>query len=129
MHTIRYIIGDEIFFPTLKMLATAPQYTYHNLVSTNDVEALFSKASGQDLKPVFNLFLRTINKLDISIKQTSENEYQIRLVNYVGTLPIDIQTETGLERKMIDQEGIKIISNTVPVADPKVYYLKRVILE
>jgi len=129
MHTIRYIIGDEIFFPTLKMLATAPQYTYHNLVSTNDVEALFSKASGQDLKPVFDFFLRTINKLDISIKQTSENEYLIRLVNYVGALPIDIKTETGLERKMIDQEGIKIISNTVPVADPKVYYLKRVILE
>ena len=27
MHTLRYIMGDEIFFPTLKKLATDPQYT------------------------------------------------------------------------------------------------------
>ena len=25
MHSLRYVIGDELFFPTLKKLATDPQ--------------------------------------------------------------------------------------------------------
>lgn len=44
MHTLRYVMGDELFFPTLKKLATDPKYTYNNFVVTEDVEQLFSKA-------------------------------------------------------------------------------------
>jgi aminopeptidase N len=62
MHTLRYVIGDSIFFPTLKKLATDPQYTYNNLVNTDDVEQLFSKAAGYSLKPLFDFYLRTDTK-------------------------------------------------------------------
>ena len=51
MHTLRYVLGDELFFPTLKKLATDPQYTYSNFITTDDVEQLFSKAAGKNLKP------------------------------------------------------------------------------
>ncbi len=129
MHTMRYVIGDEVFFPTLKKLSTDSKYTYNNLVSTNDVQKLFSDASGQDLKPLFDLFLRTTKKLEIGIKKTDEDEYLVKLLNYNAKLPVDIQTSFGVERKIIDKEGIIIQSSSVPVADPKVYYLKRVILD
>jgi aminopeptidase N len=69
MHTLRYIIGDSVFFPTLKNLATDPMYTYDNLVSTDDVEKLFSNASGTNLKPVFDFYLRTTNKLEVRVRQ------------------------------------------------------------
>ncbi len=129
MHTMRYVIGDEVFFPTLKKLATDPKYTYDNLVRTADVQELFSQASGQDLKPLFDFFLRTTKKLEIGIRKTDDEKYKISLLNYDGKLPVDILTSAGTERKILDKSGITIESKTAPVADPKVYYLKRVILE
>lgn len=129
LHTIRYVIGDDIFFPTLKKLATDPQYTYDHLVSTSDVEQLFSKASGQNLKPYFDLFLYTTDKLDILVKQTADNKYQIQPLNFDTTFPIDIQTDAGTKRVTLSKEGITINSATTPVIDPEVFYLKRVIYE
>jgi len=129
MHTIRYIVGDEIFFPTLKELATDPKFTYDNLISTNDVEKLFTKASGMYLKPVFDLYLRTTQKLDIRVKQTGNTEYLIQLINFNDPLPLDVQTDNGRERRMVDEKGITVKSESTPVVDPDVYYLKRVILE
>jgi len=129
MHTIRYIVGDGIFFPTLKQLATDPKYTYDNLITTNDIEQLFSNASHINLKPVFDFYLRTTQKLDVRVKQTSNADYTINLLNFDEALPLDVQTSKGRERMMIDKKGVTIKSETVPVVDPDVYYLKRVILE
>jgi aminopeptidase N len=63
MHTLRYVLGDSIFFPALKKLATDPAYTYDNTVTTDDVEKLFSSASSKNLKPLFDLYLRTVNTM------------------------------------------------------------------
>ena len=127
MHTLRYVIGDDIFFPALKKLATDPKYTYDNLVSTDDVERFFSREAGQNLKPLFDFYLRTINKLEIKIKRVNEETFQIELLNYPEALPLDIETDQGIQRHMVDKKGIEITSNTVPLIDPKVFYLKRVI--
>jgi len=129
MHTIRYITGDEIFFPALKKLATNPANTYDNMATTDDVEKLFSKESGIDLKPVFDFYLRTINKLEISVKQTGEDKYLVQLLNYDASLPMDIGTDAGTKRMNIDKKGITVTSKTTPVVDPKTYYLKKIIIE
>jgi len=129
MHTLRFVIGDDIFFPTLKRLATDPKYTYDNLVHTNDVEQLFSSASKTDLEPLFNFYLRTINKIEVSVKDMGNSKYQVRLLNYTSSLPIDIETDSGIKRTSVDDKGITIESSSWPVIDPKVYYLKKVILE
>jgi len=126
MHTLRYIMGDEIFFPTLKKLATDPQYTYDNTVTTDDVEKLFSSAFGKSLKPVFDLFLRTTNKLDVQIRQTDTETFNIRLANAGMPLPVDISTDKGLERLIVNEKGLEVKSKTLPVVDPKGYYLKKV---
>lgn len=129
MHTLCYVIGDDVFFPTLKTLATEPQYTYDNLVNTTDVEKLFSSAASTDLKPLFDIFLRTTNKLEISVRDMGNAKYQIRLLNYSEALPIDIQTDSGIERTTVDSKGLVVSSSTLPIIDPKVYYLKKVVLE
>lgn len=129
MHTLRFVIGDEIFFPTLKRLATEPKYTYDNTVVTADVEQLFSAASGKSLQPLFKLFLYTTDKLEFSIRQTGLDKYYIRLVNMDMSLPLEIMTDMGLKKIMVDKKGISVSSKTFIQVDPRVFYLKKLTFE
>lgn len=129
LHTLRYIMGDELFFPTLMKLATDPQYTYDNTVVTSDVEKLFSGAYGKSLEPVFQLYLYTPDKLEISVRETGPGKYLVRLENMDMPLPVDIQTSEGLKRMVLDKKEISIESKSPIAIDPKVYYLKKVIWE
>ena len=129
MHTLRYAIGDSVFFPALKQLATAPEYCYDNLVNTDDVEQLFSKAAGYSVKPLFDLFIRSTKKMEVQITAMANNEYKIQLVNINMPLPVEILTEKGIEKIILDKKGVVIKSNVLPQIDPDSYYLKKVIIE
>lgn len=129
MHTLRYVMGDQIFFPTLKKLATEPQYTYDNTVVTADVEKLFSDAYGKSLQPLFHLFLYTTDKLEINIRQVDTDKYAIRLVNLDMHIPIDIVTDAGIKRITLRSKPETITSKTMIQVDPKVYYLKKLVYE
>lgn len=127
MHSLRYVIGDEIFFPTLKKLATDPRYTYDNFVVSNDVEALFSNAAGYTLKPFFDFYLRTTNTLDFNVKEIGFQQYQISPANYIMDLPVDIMINNKIERKIMVKDGLKITSQYTPIIDPNGFYLKKVV--
>ncbi|MFN8289595.1 MAG: M1 family metallopeptidase [Chitinophagaceae bacterium] len=129
MHTLRYVMGDQVFFPTLKKLATDPQYTYDNTVVTADVEQLFSKAYGKSLQPLFHLFLYTTDKLEVHVRQLNDTSYEVKLLNIDMPLPLDIVTGAGKKRMMVDSKGINIRSSVFPRIDPDIYYLKKVIYE
>jgi aminopeptidase N len=126
MHTLRYILGDEVFFPTLKELATDPKYTYNNFVTSADVEQLFSSRSKMDLKPLFHFYLRTTEVLDITLTQIAFDSYSIKIKNHFMPLPIDITTDKGVQRMTIDKAGLTIKSTTQPLVDAKGYYLKKI---
>ncbi len=129
MHTLRFVLGDSVFFPALKKLATDSLYTYHNLVATADVERLFSRASGVDMQPLFKLYLYATDKLSIHVKQTAFNEYLVQLENFDTPLPIDISTSQGVFRQIVNKKGITINSTSTPIIDPQVFYIKKVIYE
>jgi aminopeptidase N len=129
MHTLRYVLGDSVFFPTLKRLATDSATTYTHTVSTADVQRLFNNASGEDLAPLFHLFLYTTQKLEISVRQTGANAYVLKLLNIDMPLPLDITTDVGTSRRMVDKKGIAVNSATMPLVDTRVFYLKKVIYE
>jgi aminopeptidase N len=129
MHTIRYVIGDSVFFPALKGFVTSPKYTYDSLVSTEDVEQFFSQQSGRDLKPLFDLFLRSVNKLEVRVKQINTDHYLVSLSNIAAALPIDISTDAGTKRSIVDGKGITVISKTAPIIDGDMFYLKKVTFE
>lgn len=126
MHSLRYVVGDQVFFPTLKKLATDPQYTYNNMVTTTDVEQLFSKASGMNLKPFFDFYCRTTSQLEIVVKQVGYQKYSIKVNNAFMKLPFEITSSDGVSKMMLDKEGITITSKTPPQVDNKGYYLKKV---
>ena len=129
MHTLRYVMGDDKFFPTLKKLATDPQYTYNNTVVTADVEKLFSGAHGKSLEPLFHLFLYTTNRLEVHVRHTKENEYQVKLLNLDMSIPIDVQTDAGIQRVTVDKKGTTVTSKSQVIIDPQVFYIKKVIIE
>jgi len=129
MHTLCYIMGDSTFFPALKKFVTSPKYTYDNLVTTDDVEHFFSQESGKDLKPLFDLYLRSVNKLEVHIRQRPRDKYLVQLDNISMPLPVDITTDAGTRRVIVDSKGVLVDSKTVPVIDPDTYYLKKVIIE
>ncbi len=129
MHTLRYVMGDDVFFPTLKKLATDPKYTYDNTVVTADVEQLFSSAYGKSMNPLFQLFLFTTDKLQIHVKQTAEDKYLVKLLNIDMPLPVNIVTDAGMQRLVVDKKGITVTSKTALQIDPDVFYLKKLIVE
>ena len=129
MHSLRYVIGDQIFFPTLKKLATDPQYTYDNFVVSKDVEELFTNAAGYSLKPFFDFYLRTTSTLDFNIKEIGYQQYQITPANYVMDLPVDLMVNHKIEKKILTKEGLKITSQYPPIIDPNGYYLKKVFVQ
>jgi aminopeptidase N len=129
MHSLRYLLGDDIFFPTLKTLATDPKYTYHNMVDTDDVLQLFSKAANRDLKAFFDFYLRTTNRFEVVVKQVGEDKYRISLQNFAHALPMEITTHEGVKKLDIDKAGVEVQSTILPVVDKKGFYFKRVVLE
>jgi aminopeptidase N len=139
MHTLRYVMGDSIFFPALKQFVNDPAYTYDNLVNTDDVEKFFSSRAGIDLNPLFSLYLRSTDKLEIHVKRVaneevsetnkSERTYQISLTNIDMTLPFQITTGNGTQRMMVNKKGITIKSTTLPVIDNDIDYLTEILFD
>ena len=78
---------------------------------------------------LFHLFLYTTNKLEVNVRQTKENEYQVKLLNLDMTIPIDVQTDAGLQRVMIDKKATTVTSKSYIIIDPKMFYLKKVVME
>ncbi|PLW91064.1 MAG: peptidase M1 [Mucilaginibacter sp.] len=129
MHTLHYVMGDTLFFKTLKGLATDPQFTYDHQNVTDDVEHYFSKAYGQSLKPLFDMYLLTTDKLEIDVKARPGDSYIIKLQNINMALPVDVVTDEGKHRLMISPQGQTVSSKTIPAIDPDSWYLKKVVLE
>lgn len=129
MHSLRYLLGDEVFFPTLKTLATDSKYTYNNFVTTMDVENLFSTVSGKNLKPFFDFYLKSTNVLDVHVKEVAFQKYQIKINNFFMPLPFDITTNESTNKIVIPLEGIVVNSVLPPQVDAKGFYLKKVTIE
>ncbi|MDP4579770.1 MAG: M1 family metallopeptidase [Saprospiraceae bacterium] len=129
MHSLRYVLGDEIFLPTLKKLATDPKYTYDQFVTTQDVEQLFSMEAKQDLKPLFDFYTRTNDVLDIAVKEVGAGKFSIKLNNFFMALPMDITTEKGTTKMLIPKEGITVQSAFPPQVDLKNNYLKKISIQ
>ncbi len=128
MHTLRCLLGDSIFFPTLKKLATDSKYTYDNFVTTDDIEQLFSSQSGKTLKPLFDFYLKTTNRLEIIMWQSGLEEYTLLSLNTPMSLPLDVVTDAGTLKLVLEKNPTKIKSKILPVVDANGCYFKKIII-
>jgi len=129
MHTLRYVMGDSVFFPAIRAFATSPDYTYDRLVTTEQLLLHVNSASRRDLRPLFRLFLYSKDKLGIYVRQKELNSYEIRLQNLDMSLPMEVVTSEGRKTIMVSRKPVTVTSGTMPVLDPDAYYLKKITLE
>lgn len=94
MHMLHYVLGDERFFPISIMPATNPSYTDRNFTNSADMEQLFSKQSGIDLRPLFGFYLRPTDLPDFTIKEINHHTLSIKLNYFFMPLPIGTGTDT-----------------------------------
>lgn len=131
MHTLRYVLGDSIFFPTLKKFITNVKYPYNEFFTSEDIEQFFSKEAGKNLEPIFNYYLRTTNEIEINVFQENSDTYYIGVRNApMDSLPLDIVTDSGIIHTTLDasmKKPFQIRSKTLPVIDPRGWYFRKVI--
>lgn len=132
MHTLRYLMGDALFFPALKKFITDVRLPYNQFFSTEDVLLFFNQQSGKELRPLFDFYLKTTQTIDIELYKIKPDTYMLHVANSPMLLPLDIATDTGIIHTQLttnEDNNFKIISKTQPVIDPRNYYFKKVIIQ
>jgi aminopeptidase N len=123
IHSLRYYLGDESFFPLLKALTSNEDFTYAQLIDTEDFIQFVNHFTGKDLTEFFNLYLKTVQKPRVLVKKKGKHQYAVKLANVNFDMPIDIQTDQGIIRHVIKKTPTLIQSQTPLIIDPKNWYL------
>jgi aminopeptidase N len=127
MHTLRFILGDSIFFPTLKQFATDSAYTYPNFVNTEDLIELVNKNSGLKLDSLFNLYLYTTTYPEIKIDSINTNVFTITVPNINFEIPMEVSINGKIDTLQLSKNSRTINTSFRPIIDAKNWYLKNIL--
>jgi aminopeptidase N len=119
MHSLRGILGDELFFPMLKAFASDDRFTYLNQVTTRDFTDFVKNYTGQDLQGFFDLYLYTTSLPKVKISKKGKSGYAISLQGISFQMPVEVQTSYGSEKVLLGPKPVELLSTTLPVVDPK----------
>lgn len=125
IHSLRFILGDDILFPMLKAFLEDERYTYHNLVETKDFTDFVQQYSGKDLEDFFHLYLYTKELPEIKVVKKKKDQYEVSFKNIHFSLPMEIETSEGIQRVKISSTPTIIRSQSPIQVDPKNWYLKK----
>jgi aminopeptidase N len=124
MHSLRFILGDDVFFRMLKDFVTDSAYTYQNLVTTDDFINVVHTYSEVDYSAYLNDFLYTTNLPKIKIDSVAYDQYEITIPNIEYSLPMEITTSDTVIIRNLNKQPVKIKSNVKPIVDAKKWYIK-----
>jgi aminopeptidase N len=127
MHTLRFVLGDSIFFPTLKQFATDSAYIYPNFVNTVDLLELVNKNLGLKLDSLFNLYLYTTGYPEIKIDSLSSNVFTIAIPNINFELPMEVTLNGRIDTLLLGKKSITVNTSSRPIVDAQNWYLKNVL--
>jgi aminopeptidase N len=134
LHTLRYLIGDEAFFRSLRRMAyptkEMEKFTdgrQERLVNTDDFLTIAEQESKMDLDWFFELYLRQ-PQLPKLITEVSGNTLNLRWEtpnNMPFPMPIDVETNGKPQRvEMKDGKGYVSFSGSAPTVDSKRWVLR-----
>lgn len=123
IHSLRYYLGDELFFPMLKAFTSDERFIYDNLVETSDFTEFAQQYSGKDLSGFFDLYLKTIHVPKVNVRKKGKNRYKVSLSNIEFEMPVEVLTSKGLEKIILSSKPIFIESDVPIQVDPKGWYL------
>lgn len=125
MHTLRFLLGDSVFFSTLKEFATDPAYTYQNMVVTDDFLNLIDKNSTEDYRAFLSDFLYTTRLPAVQVDSLGDNRYAISIPNIDYTLPMEVTLDQDILRIRLSKNPFEVYSATPPIVDPRGWFLKQ----
>lgn len=124
MHSLRFMLGDDVFFKMLKEFITNSAYTYQNLVTTDDFINLVNEYSDEDYSAYLKDFLYTTNLPKVNVDSIAQTEYEISIPNIDYILPMEIIAQDSVRVVALCKEPVKITSTTKPEVDRQKWYLK-----
>jgi aminopeptidase N len=119
IHSLRGVLGDELFFPAIKAFAMDERFTYQNLVTTKDFTDFIQTYTGKNLQRFFDLYLYTTELPELKISKKGKSGYAISLERIEFEMPVEVQTSEGLKRLNLGSKPTEVISTTPPIVDPK----------
>ncbi|WP_194776036.1 M1 family metallopeptidase [Pararhodonellum marinum] len=123
MHSLRFYLGDEVFFPMVKAFANDDRFTYENFVTTRDFIGFVQTFSNQDLEGFFDLYLYTTKLPKVKISKKGKKGYNISLRNVDFMLPMEVETSEGIKRVTLSKAPTFVDSKSPVVVDPNMWYL------
>lgn len=125
IHSLRGILGDEIFFPMLEAFASDERFTYLNKVTTKDFTDFVHDYSGKDLEGFFQLYLFSTDLPELKLSKKGKTGYAVSFKGIDFSVPVEIQTSEGLVKVNVGSEPVEIKSSTLPVVDPNGWLMIR----
>ncbi len=123
LHSLRFVLGDEIFFPLLQAFIESEEFTYQNQVNSRDFIDFVSNYSGRNLDNFFDMYLYSTVLPKVKIKRKGRNKYDVSLSNIQFSLPMEIKTSDGIEKVELSNNSIRLKSDSPIVVDPNGWYL------
>lgn len=119
IHSLRGVLGDELFFPMIKAFASDDRFTYQNRVTTKDFTDFVQAYSGQDLEGFFELYLFSTDLPELKITKKGKTGYAISFQDINFQIPVEVQTSDGIQRLNLGSKAVEVESSSLPVVDPK----------
>jgi aminopeptidase N len=131
LHTLRFLIGNEAFFRSLRKMAyptkemeTLTDGTQVRFVTTDDFKHIAETESGMDLDWFFEVYLRQpkLPKLIIERNGRKTQIYWETPENLFFPMPIEIEINGKIQRFQMQRNGIEISQEGLKV-DPNSWIL------
>jgi len=133
LHTLRYLIGDNAFFNSLRHMAyprkEMESWTdgrQERLVNTDDFLTIAENESKMKLDWFFELYLRQ-PKLPRLVTETNENVLTLRWEtpnNMPFPMPVDVEVDGKIQRIKMDNGSATVKFNSKATVDPNGWVLK-----
>ncbi|WP_111669329.1 M1 family metallopeptidase [Algoriphagus litoralis] len=118
IHSLRGILGDEVFFPMIKAFASDERFTYQNRVTTEDFTDFVQTYTGQDLQGFFGLYLYSTDLPKLKVSKKGKSGYTISLQDIDFQMMVEVETSEGLQRVLLGPKAMEVKSTSPPVIDP-----------
>lgn len=119
IHSLRGVLGDEVFFSMIKAFASDERFTYQNRVNTKDFTDFVQAYSGQNLQGFFELYLYSTELPKLKVSKKGKTGFTISLQDIDFQLPVEVETSEGIQRLNLGSKAVEVESSTFPVVDPK----------
>lgn len=123
MHSLRFMLGDDAFFPLLKGIAHQEAFTYANQASTTELIDYLSRDSELDVSEFLSWYLYQEDLPKVTVKKKKKNVFLVSLPGTTFSIPVQVKTDKGIERIMLSSTPTKVLSSSNVEVDPLGWYL------